>query len=380
LILARRGGTLRRVAALAAAAVLVAGCATGTTPSPASAGASGPATAPGVSGSVAPSGSASASGSATAGTFSNPVIKRDFPDPFVLRVGDTYYAYATTDGAGKHLQMERSKDLVTWEELGDPLPKLPTWSTGDTWAPEVSKTSAGYVLYYTAHDSDLKRPDAGGSQCITLAVASSPEGPFVDSSKQPLVCQAAQGGSIDATPFVDANGKRYLIWKNDGNCCGLPTRFSIQELTPDGLKLVGKATDMGVVNNEQWEGGVIEAPTLLLHDKTYYLFYSANGYDTDFYSVGYATSKTLMGPYKDAPENPILASAWNHSPTSEARGPGHQSIIADAKGQLWMVYHAWDKDAVGYSNGGERDVWMSRLTFVNGKPVVEAPKDTEPAP
>ena len=367
-----RPGTTGRVAALVATIAVATGCATGNGTSPtASAGSVA---------SRAPDASGFGVGSPPAATFSNPVIKRDFPDPFVLRVGDTYYAYATTDGAGKHLQLERSHDLVTWEELNDPLPKLPVWSTGDTWAPEVSKTSAGYVLYYTAHDSDLKRPDSAGSQCITLAVGSAPEGPFVDSSQQPLVCQAKQGGSIDATPFVDADGKRYLIWKNDGNCCGLPTRFSIQELTPDGLKLVGKPTDMGVVNNEQWEGSLIEAPTLLLHDKTYYLFYSANGYDTDFYAVGYATSKTLRGPYTDAPENPILASAWNHDPTSEARGPGHQAIVADAKGQLWMVYHAWDKDAVGYANGGERDVWISRLSFVNGKAVVEPPKDTEPAP
>ena len=28
-------------------------------------------------------------------TFTNPVYDHDFPDPFVLKVGETYYAYAT---------------------------------------------------------------------------------------------------------------------------------------------------------------------------------------------------------------------------------------------------------------------------------------------
>lgn len=326
------------------------------------------------------SGQPSGSPSLPPGTFVNPVIADDFPDPFVLRAGDVYYAYATTDGA-QHIQLAKSTDLVTWEELNDPLPKLPLWSTGDTWAPEVAKTSAGYVLYYTAHDSDIKRPDMAGSQCITLAVSESPEGPFVDRSDKPLVCQGPQGGSIDGTPFVDADGRRYLIWKNDGNCCGLPTRFFIQELSADGLKLVGKASDMGLVNDEPWEGALIEAPTLLLRDGTYYLFYSANGYDSEFYAIGYATSTSLHGPYKDAPENPILSSAWGRDPTSEARGPGHQSLVEDDDGELWIVYHAWDKDAVGYSNGGQRTVWIDKLLFKNGKPVVDGPNDDpEPIP
>jgi beta-xylosidase len=358
----------RHLAAICALTLAVAACAAGkVSPSPSS-----PASA-----AVAP---ASVEPSVAAGQFVNPVLKADFPDPFVLRVDATYYAYATTDGA-QHIQLAKSPDLVTWEVLRDPLPKIAAWSSGDTWAPEVAKTSAGYVLYYTAHDSELRRPDSNGSQCITVAVSASPEGPFVDSSKAPLVCQPKLGGSIDATAFVDRDGSRYLIWKNDGNCCGLATRFFMQPLTADGLKLTGKVTDMGVVNNEQWEGGVIEAPTMLLRDGTYYLFYSANGYDSEFYSIGYATSKKLSGPYVDAPENPIVSSAWDPTVTSRARGPGHQSIVEDDDGELWMAFHAWDQDAVGYANGGMRTMWIDRLTFDGTKAVVDGPKDApQPVP
>jgi beta-xylosidase len=312
------------------------------------------------------------------GTFVNPVIHDDFPDPFLLRAQGTYYAYATTDVA-QNLQLARSTDLVTWAELDDPLPTIPAWSSGDTWAPEVIETSAGYVLYFTAHDGELKRPDGGGSQCITLAVSSTPEGPFVDSSTKPLVCQADLGGSIDASPFRDADGSLYLVWKNDGNCCGLPTRFTIQPLSADGLKLTGKPADLGVVNDEPWEGSVIEAPTLVLHDGTYYLFYSANGYDTEFYAVGYATSKILRGPYVDASENPILASSWGRPVSSRARGPGHQSVIAADDGQLWMAYHAWDEEAVGYGNFGQRSVWIDKLHLDGGRATVDGPTD-QPQP
>jgi beta-xylosidase len=312
--------------------------------------------------------------------FVNPVIHDDFPDPFILRAGDAYYAYATTDGA-QNLQLARSPDLVRWETLDDPLPKLAAWSSGDTWAPEVLETPAGFVLYYTAHAPDVMRPDGSGSQCITVAVANRPEGPFVDGSTKPLVCQAELGGSIDATPFIDADGTKYLIWKNDGNCCGLPTRFSIQALTDDGLRLSGKPSDMGVVNDEPWEGDLIEAPTLILKDGVYFLFYSANGYDTEFYAVGYATSKKVLGPYVDAPENPILASAWDRPVTSRARGPGHQSVVTAKDGQLWMAYHAWDRDAIGYANFGERSVWIDRLDLEGETAVVNSPTDgPQPVP
>jgi beta-xylosidase len=361
----------RPLAAVCAVLLAVAACTSGK---------SSPNTSAPAPGTVATSSSPGGSASIPAGEFVNPVLKDDFPDPFVVRFGTTYYAYATTDGA-QHLQLAKSPDLVTWEELRDPLPKLPVWSSGDTWAPEVAKTGAGYVLYYTAHDSDLKRPDGNGSQCVTVAVSAAPEGPFVDSTKAPLVCQPERGGSIDATEFQDTDGTRYLVWKNDGNCCSLPTRFFIQPLSTDGLKLTGKPTDLGLVNDAQWEGGVIEAPTLLLHDGTYYLFYSGNGYDTEFYSIGYATSKKVTGPYVDAPENPIVASAWDRPVTSSARGPGHQSIVQDDDGELWMAFHAWDADAIGYANGGERDMWIDKLTFNGTKAVVDGPKDApQPAP
>jgi beta-xylosidase len=297
-----------------------------------------------------------------------------------MRDDGAYYAYATTDGA-QHLQLARSSDLVHWDELHDPLPKLPSWSSGDTWAPEVVRLGASYVLYYTAHDPDLKRPDGNGSQCITAAVSNSAEGPFVDESSKPLVCQADQGGSIDATYFRDVDGTSYLIWKNDGNCCGLPTRFFLQRLSSDGRSVVGKVTDLGMVNDEPWEGGVIEAPTMLLNGDTYYLFYSANGYDSEFYAVGYATAPRVTGPFRDAAENPILASAWGRPETSRARGPGHQSIVATPEGGLWMAYHAWDEDAVGYANFGQRSLWIDPLTIEDRKAIVKGPTDgPQPAP
>ncbi|HEX2864016.1 MAG TPA: family 43 glycosylhydrolase, partial [Deinococcales bacterium] len=70
----------------------------------------------------------------TARTFTNPVINSDFPDPFILRSGKTFFAFATNAG-GLNVQVASSPDLVNWISGPDALPNLGSWaSTGNTWA------------------------------------------------------------------------------------------------------------------------------------------------------------------------------------------------------------------------------------------------------
>jgi beta-xylosidase len=292
-------------------------------------------------------------------TFSNPVWSHDFPDPFVLRAGGTYHAYGT-NGEGGNVQTLTSRDLVHWTRGRDALPHLGGWALiGKTWAPEVVRRADGkYVLYYTAASIDPT------GQCIGSAVAAKPGGPFVDRSPGPLVCQTNEGGSIDPSPFVD--GKRlYLVWKNDGNCCGKDTFLYAQRLSPDGLALTGKRVRL-VHQDAAWEGNLVEAPTLWKQAGRYFLFFSANDYASSHYAVGYANCKTPLGPCRDAAENPILHTACR------AAGPGHQAIVRDAGGDTWIVYHAWPPDGIGNLSPG-RVVWIDRITFAGGKPKVHGP-------
>jgi beta-xylosidase len=316
----------------------------------------------GAAGRAATPPSAGPSGS-LAGTFTNPVLGGDFPDPGVMRTDDAWYAYATGD-LTVNIQVARSTDLVTWERLGEALPRLPFWqpsARGSTWAPEVWRTSAGYVMSYTARDA------LSGRQCLALAVATSPEGPFVDDSDAPFLCQVDLGGSIDPFPFQDADGSRHLLWKNDGNCCGQPTRLWMAPLSDDGLALIGEPVDLGLGADQPWEGALIEAPTLLLEDDTYLLLYSANAYDSDRYAVGVATATSLHGPYTDVPGNPILAS------DDEAAGPGGQAVVTDADGDPWLLYHAWDPAAVGSRLGGVRTMWLDELLIEGDRVTVDGP-------
>jgi beta-xylosidase len=284
-------------------------------------------------------------------TFTNPVFAREFADPFVLRADDRWYAYAT-NGAGQQVQTLESGDLVHWTQAGDALPKLGAWAyPGKTWAPEVLARGDGtFVLYYTAN---------GGSQCIGAAVAEKPAGPFVDRSKEPLVCQRTEGGSIDASPFRDDDGSLYLLWKNDGNAVGKPSWIYAQRLSADGLRLEGAAKRLAT-NDQFWEGAVVEAPQLWKEDGRYYLFYSGSAFDTPSYAVGYATCDGPLGPCADAAENPILKTACR------ASGPGHATLVRDGD-ETWILYHAWPQAF------DKRMLWLDRVEWGHGKPVVNGP-------
>ena len=376
----RQRTAVRALAALAAAALIVVACGPGggTAGPPASVAPSAKASAPASSAAASPATSvAPPSATLTADAFQNPVIDRNYADPFVLAVDGTYYAYATGD-LTYNIQVSTSTDLVTWTPRKEALPKLPFWqpsAKGLTWAPEVVQTSAGFVMHYTARDVQA------GRQCLAVAVADDPAGPFIDESDVPLLCQYDLGGSIDSSPFEDADGQRYLLWKSDGNCCGIPVRFFIAPLSDDGRTLDGEAQPIeGLEVDTSWERTLIEAPTLLLHDGTYYLFFSANDYNSRDYAVGYATSDAIMGPYVDADENPILTTQVPFgSPAGDPAGPGHQSIVTDTDGDLWMAYHAWDSGLIGDGVGGRRAMWIDELVFEDGRAVVKGP-DPDPQP
>ena len=141
--------------------------------------------------------------------------------------------------------------------------------------------------------------------------ADNPKGPFRDSSAEPLVCQFDLGGTIDANPFRDSDGKLYLYYKSDGNRVGKKTVIWGQRLADDGLSVVGAPSPL-VEDDQKWEWKLVEAPTMVRSPAGYQLFYSAAFFGWDpkerlsRYATGYATCAGPLGPCKDAPENPIL--------------------------------------------------------------------------
>jgi beta-xylosidase len=302
-------------------------------------------------------------------TYQNPVFATDFPDPFVLREGTTYYAFSTNTGT-KNIPVATSNDLAKWTDLPDALPALPAWAeTGVslTWAPSVLRRGASYVLYYTA------RSKAAGFQCIGRALSAQPAGPYVDDSAEPFICQVTEPqalcGSIDASPFVASNGDAYLTWKSDENAaaCASDARIWTQRLGIDGISLIDVPTEL-LKRDRPWEAPLIEGPSMIEVANQFYLFYSANRWESEDYGVGYAICTTPYGPCsKKTLDGPLVKSS------ADVLGPGGQEFFTDTNGKLWMAYHAWSAPIVGYSNGGSRSLRIDPIDLVGGIPSLAGP-------
>jgi beta-xylosidase len=179
---------------------------------------------------------------------------------------------------------------------------------------------------------------------------------------------AARGlcGSIDPSPFVDADGTTFLLWKSDENAsaCRTAPRLWSQRLSPDGLQLLGAPTAL-MARDRDWEGDIVEAPSMIKRGNAYYLFYSANWYDSSAYAIGYAVcSSPTSGCRKMSGAAPFLGSS------GALLGPGGQELFTDAAGAVWMAYHAWTAPRAGYQAGGQRRLRLARLAFgADGAPV-----------
>lgn len=281
----------------------------------------------------------------------------DFPDPDVILVGQTYYAYATNSVAG-NIQIIVSNNLTQWEAVGNALPSLPSWAKpDDTWAPAVTRVKGAFLMYYAAEVA------SSGTECISVATAKDPQGPFVDSSTAPLECQQSMGGSIDPSAFTDANGTPYLVWKSGGP--GSSKLWS-EQLNPSGSGFAAGTTPTLLLAPDQpWEGGTVEAPDLVLANGHYFLFFSGNDWNSGNYAVGVATCTSPLGPCADAAPDPILASGTG------VTGPGGESVFTDTSGAYWIAFHAWVPGAVGFPNS--RDLYLRRLNLSGTVPSVATP-------
>lgn len=279
-----------------------------------------------------------------------PALVSSAPDPMLLHAEGSWHLYAT-GSRGSLLQVWRSTDLVSWERLAAPLTTLPAWSSKQaqwTWAPDVSHLPDGtYAMYYTTREAATK------AQCISVAIATEPSGPFLDASTEPLVCQHALGGSIDPSVFVDADGTHVLLWKSDGNCCAQRTYLWSQRLAADGRSLTGAPVSL-LGDDRAWEAGIVEAPSMRIIDGAYHLLYSANRWDTDKYGIGQAVCESVSGPCRKQPgDQPSIVAQ------GAAVAAGGAEFV-DIDGSVWIVHHNWRADRVG---AGGRFVLLAPLTL-----------------
>ena len=246
------------------------------------------------------------------------IVDRNLPDPVVVEQRGRYYLYSSQTGFDTppvSLTMSDGPTLLRWEKTSTALGRVPSWAeTGFTWAPDVRLIDGRYVMYFDAwaEKSIYFRADESGfaqrAQCIGVATAGGPAGPFAPAAGPPLVCQFNHHGAIDPRTFVAPDGHLYLDWKSDDNADpgSPPTHLWAQELSKNGERFIGARHLLMSGSRHVWDGGLIEAPDMVYAVHTYWLFYSGSWFNGPGYSIGVAKCAGPEGPCMPSSARPWL--------------------------------------------------------------------------
>ncbi|MGC4069351.1 MAG: family 43 glycosylhydrolase [Polyangiaceae bacterium] len=253
------------------------------------------------------------------GTFRNPIVAGDHPDPTILKDGSDYYLTFSSFNYYPGIVIWHSTDLVNWSPIVSALHK----PIGTVWALDLVKHQGRYYIYIPALG-----PDA---LSIYVIYADDIRGPW----SEPIDLRVH--GCIDPGHAVGEDGKRYLFFNGIRRIA----------LADDGLSTVGELEH--VCDPWQYPTDWVvemvapEGPKVFRRGEWFYLIAAVGGTagPPTSHMVTVARSRSIHGPWEHCPHNPIVRTTSAEEPFWSR---GHASIVEGPEGDFWMVYH-------GYENG-----------------------------
>ncbi|MBB6250389.1 family 43 glycosylhydrolase [Nitrospirillum iridis] len=253
------------------------------------------------------------------GTFLNPLLSGDHPDPAILKDGADYYMTFSSFESYPALTIWHSRDLVNWQ----PRKAALTRNIGSVWAVSLAKHAGRYFLYIPVK--------AKGGDSIFVIWADHIDGPWSD----PIDLRLPD--NIDPCHAVGEDGSRWLFL----------SRGDRVRLAEDGLSTVGTVEHV----YDPWrypvdwvvEGFAPEGPKIHRHGGWFHMLTAVGGTagPPTGHMVIAARSRSIHGPWENCPHNPLV-----HTRTKAEKwwSRGHASLVEGPDGDWWAVYH-------GYENG-----------------------------
>ncbi|MBX3007092.1 MAG: glycoside hydrolase 43 family protein [Melioribacteraceae bacterium] len=265
------------------------------------------------------------------GTFTNPVIAADYPDPDVIRVDSVYYFVSTTMFVFPGVTILKSYDLINWEYCSNALPRFDFNKCYDLdgcnrygrgqWATSLKFHNGKFhILFITL--------DEGGF----YLTADKAEGPW-EINRLPK-------GFYDPGLFFDDDGKIYVAHGYN--------KISITEVDNN---LVAKSDDVLVYTGDIRRG--LEGAHVYKINDYYYLYCTYGGLDGFQVAL---RSKNIYGPY----EQKVVIRDTTHGPNFGI----HQGALIETQTGEWWTMLFVDSGPFG------RFPSLQPVTWVDGWPMV----------
>jgi xylan 1,4-beta-xylosidase len=297
------------------------------------------------------------------GEYRNPILRGFHPDPSLTRVGDDFYLVTSTFAYFPGLPVFRSRDLVTWTQIGNAIDRpgqLDFTGLGlsrGVFAPTISHRDGTFYILNTC-------VDCGGNYLIA---ATNPAGPWSD----PIWIKEIDG--IDPSFVFD--GERTWIL-NNGPPEGTPLyeghraiwiqEFDLAARKPIGPRKVLVNGGVDLSTKPIW----IEGPHIFKRGGWYYLS-CAEGGTAEGHSQVILRSRNVLGPYEPWSGNPILTQRGlprdRPHPITSA---GHAQLVETAKGEWWASFLATQPYAGDLYNTGRETFLLPVKWTDDGWPVI----------
>lgn len=263
------------------------------------------------------------------GTFTNPLMWGDWPDPDVIRVGDWFYMVSTSMHYVPGSPVVKSQDLVNWEMASyavDRYDEHPGYDmNGSTlylngsWANSIRYHNGKfYVAFCTPYGWGTEV----GNFCV--CEADKAEGPW----KRTVFPEYL----YDPGLFFDEDGKVYVVHGQ--------RRLYVTELNADARSVKGEPVEIWNKGVDNKDGSMknygMEGSHVYKVDGMYYIFCPAGG--TEGWQMC-LRSKNIYGPY----EQKIVM----QDNTSYPANGLHQGGMVQLKNGDWWFIIMQDRGAIG---------------------------------
>jgi GH43 family beta-xylosidase len=212
---------------------------------------------------------------------------------------------------------------------------------------------------------------------IRVAVSSSPAGPFEDVG---VNLTPDETFAIDAHPFADADGSRYLFFARDvldaprpGTHLAAKRMLDMTTVSAETTAILAPDADWQIYERSRSMYGrvldwhTLEGPTIVRRPDEYKLFFSGGSWEGPDYGVSVATAASPLGPWQHEPRDvpDVLSTAL-----TGLLGPGHNSVLQRANESDLIAYHAWNHERTA------RQMYVDELSWtVTGPTAVAIPAD-----